>query len=330
MPKLVRLMLGRRVLRTVLLLTCAGGVTAAVATAMSGPTSGSRRPAIGLVTTGRSRRIAPTTASNRRSAVRDAKGLLAGVVPPAGAVLQSSGTKIGPHAPLLTTASASAVAYSTWTIPEDPASVLSFVESHLPSGSKVVGTGSSGPNPSSQSVIRSWPSVVDVLDVRWLEVDVTSASSGGTELHAESQSQWVVTRPRGEQIPAGVREVDVTSSWPGKPPFVSRQVTNHADVRRLVRLFRSLEIVQPGAINCPESSPNPATVVIDFRSGATKRVVADATVSPEASFSWRQNVPGWACFPVALTVRGRNWSPLSGNVITPIEHLLGVNLAPRK
>jgi hypothetical protein len=322
----VRLMLWRRVLRTVLLFICADGVTAAVATAMISPTAGSMSPAIGVVATGRSHGILPTTASNRRAAVRDAKGLLAGVAPPAGAVLQSSGTKIGPHAPLLTTAFASAVAYSTWTVPEDPASVLSFVETHLPSGSKVVSTGSGGPNPSTQSVIRSWPPVDGVLDVRWLEIDVTSASSGGTQLHAESQSQWVVTRPSGEQIPAGVREVDVTSGWPGKPPFVSRQVTNRADVRRLVRLFRSLEIVQPGAINCPAFSPNPAAVVIDFRSGATKQVVADASVSPEASFSWPPNVPGWACFPVAFTVRGRKWNPLSGNVITPIERLLRVNL----
>ena len=111
---------------------------------------------------------------------------------------------------------------------------------------------------------------------------------------------------------------------------MSRQVTNRAEVRRLVTLFDSLEIVQPGAINCPEFSPNPATVVIDFRGGATKRVVADATVNSEASFSWPPNVPGWACFPVAFTARGRNWSPLSGNVITPIERLLRVNLAPRK
>ncbi|MGO9499301.1 MAG: hypothetical protein ACLQA5_21700 [Solirubrobacteraceae bacterium] len=325
MPKVVRLMLGRRVLRTVLLLTCAGGVTAAVATAMSNPTSGSPSRAIGLVAAGPPRAIGPTTASNRRAAVRDAKGLLAGVVPPVGAVLQSRGTRIGAHAPLLTTAFASAVAYSTWTVPEDPASVLSFVESHLPSGSKVVSTGSGGPNPSSQSVIRSWPSVDDVLDVRWLEIDVASGSSGGIQLHAESQSQWVITRPRDEQIPAGVREIDVTSSWPGKPPFVSRQVTNRAEVRRLVTLFDALGIVQPGAINCPEFSPNPV-VDIEFRGGATNRVVADASVSSEASFSWPPDVPGWACFPVAFTVRGRNWSPLSGNVITPIERLLRVNL----
>lgn len=322
-------MLGRRVLRIFLALTCAAGVSAAVAAAMSTPTSGSRGRPVARVASGRHHRIAPTTASNKRAAVRDAKTLLAGVVPPPGAALRSSGTGTGPRASLLTTASDSAVAFSTWTVPEDPASVLSFVEAHLPAGSKVVSTGYSGPNPVSQSVIRSWPPVDDVLDVRWLEIGVTSLASGGTQLHAESQSQWVVTRPSGEHIPSGVREVDVTSSFPGKTPFASRQVTNRSQVRRLVRLFDSLEIIQPGVINCPSFSANPPAVVIDFRSGARGRLLAYASVSSVANFSWAANVPGWECFPISFTVGGRSWNPLSGNVITPIERLLHVNLAPR-
>jgi hypothetical protein len=320
-------MLGRRVLRAVMVLTCASCVSAVtVAAAMSDRTSGSERRATVRLATERLHALVPTTASNRRAAVRDAQELLAGVVPPAGAALQSSGTGIGPRAPLLTTAFASAVAYSTWTIPEDPASVLSFVEAHLPAGSKVVITESGGPNPSSQSVIRSWPPIDDVLDARWLEVDVTSVASGETRLRAESQSQWVVTRPLGEQIPSGVREVDVTSGWPRKPPFVSRRVTNRADVRRLVTLFDSLPIVQPDALNCPAYSPRPI-VVIAFRT-ATSRLVAEASVSSAASFSWPATVPGWACFRVTFSVLGRGRSPLVGNVITPIQRLLHVKLAP--
>src|SRR5580693_1360806 len=108
---MVRLMLTRRVVRTVLVMACACGAFAAVAVAAA--------------PTGRSHGIVLRTASNRQAAIRDAKALLAGVVPPAGAVLQSSGTEIGPRASLLTTAFASAVAYNTWTVPADPASVLS-------------------------------------------------------------------------------------------------------------------------------------------------------------------------------------------------------------
>jgi hypothetical protein len=206
---------GHRVLRSVVALTCACCVS--IGTVGAATSLGTRAPRVGPV---RSQRTVPTTASNRRAAVLDAKELLAGVVPPAGAVLRSSGTGTGTRVPLLTTAFASAVAYSTWIVPGDPASVVSFVEAHLPPGSTLVSTGSGG-NPSSQSVVRSWPVVEGILDVRWLEVEVTS-HAGGTLLYAESQSQWVVTRPFGERIPPGVREVDVSSGWPGKPQLTRR------------------------------------------------------------------------------------------------------------
>lgn len=296
--------------RRVVLLTCAGCVLAGTAAA-------------------RPHTVARTTAANRRAAISDAAKLLADVVAPPGAAVRSRGKGMGPHAPLLTAAFASAVAYETWTVPGDSASVLSFVEAHLPAGSRVVGTGYGGPNPASQSVTLSWPTVKHVLDGRWLEVDVTSRASGGTRLHAEAQSQWVVTRPPGERIPAGVRDVDVTSGWPGQPPLVSRLVTNRAQVRRLVGLFDSLEIVQPGAINCPDEVATP-TVVVRFRGGATNRPLAEARVSSTASFSWPANLPGWSCFPVTFSVLGHRWSPLVGNVITPIQRLLRVDLSPHR
>jgi len=225
----------------------------------------------------------------------------------------------------LTSAFASAVAYSTWFVPSDPASVLSFVEAHLSAGSTLVSSGYGGPSPSWQSVIRSWPAVAGVLDVRWLEVEVGS-HAGGALLYAESQSQWVVTRPLSERVPAGVREVGVSSGWPGKPPFLSRRVRSRAEVRALVALFDSLGIVQPGSINCPAEMIRPI-VVVSFRADETGRELARASVSSAASFSWPANVPGWACFSVSFSVRGRALSPLVGNVVTPIQRLLHVKLA---
>ena len=66
-----------------------------------------------------------STRSNRRAAIRDAGTLLADVVPPAGAVLQSSGTAIGARGDrLLTLATDSAVAYRSWAVAEKPRSVL--------------------------------------------------------------------------------------------------------------------------------------------------------------------------------------------------------------
>jgi hypothetical protein len=300
MPKRIRTTLRG----VVLVLICAGCVSVGTAAAISGA----------------------TTASNKRTAVLDAKHLLLGVMPPSGAVVQSSGTAIGRDAQLLTAAFASATSYSTWTVPDDPASVLSFVEAHLPPGSTLVGSGTSGPSPSTRSVIRSWPPVDGVIGVRWLEVDVTSRASGGTLLHAESQSQWIVTRPSGETVPAGVREVDVASGWPGKAPFLSRRVTDRAKVRRLVALFDSLGIVQPGAISCPAELIKPI-VHVAFRAGPRSRVLARASVSSSANLPWPASVPGWSCSPVSFSVLGRQARPLVGNVITPIERLLGVKLS---
>jgi hypothetical protein len=271
--------------------------------------------------------VAPTTAANRRAAVRDAKALLQRVVPPAGAVVGSSGTAIGAHARLITLALASAVAYRTWTVPSDPASVSSFVQSHLPPGSTVVSTGSGG-SPLTQSVTRSWPPIRGILDDRLLDIEVTPRSDGGTHLYAEAQSQWVVTRPKAERIPAGVREVDITDGWPGRAPFLSRRVRSPATVQKLVRLFNSLGIAQPVGINCPAESLTPM-VAIEFRTGATGAPVAEAKVSSSANVSWPASTPGWNCFPISFEVRGRHWPPLVGNVITPLHRLLRLKLGRR-
>jgi hypothetical protein len=266
----------------------------------------------------------PTTASNRRAAVREAKHLLQDVVPPPGAVVQSSGTAIGAHARLVTAALASAVAYRTWTVPGDPASVLSFVQSHLPPGSTIVSTGYGG-LPVTHSVTRSWPPVHGILDGRWLDIEVTARSDGGTRLYADGQSQWVIVRPKGEYIPAGVREVDITDGRPGRAPFLSRDVTSRATVHKLVTLFNSLEIVQPVAINCPAESVTPI-VEIAFRTAGNGAPVALAKVSSSANLSWPASVPGWECFSIAFNVGGRSWPALVGNVIRPIQRLLRVKL----
>jgi len=174
-------------------------------------------------------------------------------------------------------------------------------------------------------VIRSWPPVHGVLDVRWLEIEVTARTDGGTLLYAKSQSQWVVTRQLSEQIPPGVSEVDVTSAWPGKPPFISRRVTDHAKIHTIVLLFDSLGTVQPDEINCPSFGPRPV-VAVTFRNPGSDRPVARARVSSVASFRWPADVAGWTCFPITFNVRGHNRSPLVGNVITPIQRLLHIKL----
>jgi hypothetical protein len=275
--------------------------------------------------------VVPTTASNRRAAQLDAARLLAGVVPPSGAVSQSSGAGTGPKGDhLLTLAYASAFAYAGWRVSGDPASVLSFVMAHLPSGSAVISSGSgSSPTGSSRSVTFSWPPVPGVLSTRWLEV-TASTSATGTLLFAQSQSEWVVTRPAAEEIPKGIRAVVVTDGWPGKPPFLSRRVENRREVGALVGLFDSLGIVQSGVISCPGEllGSTVPTVRVRFNSGSG-RPLAQATVSSNANLSWPASVPGWSCYPVDFSVLGRRQRPLAGNVIAPIQRLLHTKLTTR-
>jgi hypothetical protein len=243
-------------------------------------------------------------------------------------VLKSSGTDIGPHAHVLSGSLASAIAYSTWSVADDPASVLSFVQAHLPAGSTVVSTGSGG-NPPVQSVIRSWAPIPGVLGVRWLEIQVTSSASGGTVLHAESQSQWIVTRAVSEQIPSGAIAIDVTSAWPGKPPFISRKITGPRKVRALVSLFDSLGVVQPDVINCPALRLKPV-VVVTFLVRGSDRPVARASVSSVASFRWPASVPGWSCYEISFSVLGHRRRALVGNAITPLQRLLQIDLKRRQ
>jgi hypothetical protein len=256
-----------------------------------------------------------STGANRRAAVSDVATLLGYVVAPPGATVTSQGTAIGLRdGHEITGAMASAVAYRTWAVAEDPASVLSYVQAQLPAGSKIFSTGSGG-HTFSESVIRSWPSVAGVLDSRLLELQVTERPDGGTTLSAVAQSQWVVVRPQGEQIPSTVRDVAITDGWPGKAPFFSRDITR----------FNSLGIVQPVSVDCPAETITP-TVSIRFLTSPAATPVAAASVSAASNYSFSPSAPGAGCFAIAFSVHGDRRPALVGNVIAPLQQMLHVKL----
>lgn len=90
-----------------------------------------------------------TTPADQLAAIRDSAHLWAGVMPPSGAVVVSRRSAIGVQrrVPLLTTVFASALASERWSVPGEPGAVLSYVEACLPSGSKLVSTGSGDRTP---------------------------------------------------------------------------------------------------------------------------------------------------------------------------------------
>ncbi len=268
------------------------------------------------------------TEAHRRAAIRDAEHLLAGVVAPPGAVERSSSSGVGPAAHLITEALDSAVSRRSWTVAENDSSVLSFVTSHLPAGSKLEGTGNGG-SPPSVEVIRGWPPITGVLGVRWLQIQVTPLSGNRTRLSAVAQSQWIVARSTSERIPDGVREIEVTSGVAGEPPSLSRTLNDQQKVRSVIKLFDSLPPVQPVAVNCPAESPNQPVVTVTFRRRITGRPAATARVSSAANL----HVPAidgvWACSATQLNILGRRQPALAGNVIRPLEGLLNDDLAKR-
>jgi hypothetical protein len=294
----------------------------AVGDPLSSSTAGRDAPA----QTAGGRGLPRSTWANRLAAIDDAQRLLDGVKPPSGSLVLERRSEIGVQrsVPVITPAFASALSSEHWSVPGEPGAVLSYVESRLPAGSKLFSTGSSGPNPVTQSVIRSWSPVNGILDTRLLMIEVTVGSSGKTLLSAESQSQWVVVRPARERVPASVREVEITDGLRAGSSHLSRRVTAPQTVKRIVALFNALGIVQPGSINCPSQSVGP-TVTVVFRA-ATGRALATATVYAGADFSWPDSVPGWSCFSIAFTAEGRRYPSLIGNVTSPLDRLLHLRL----
>ena len=295
------------------------GLCGCVASARSAGTAQYRPPLVSVS------RVSASTSAHRQAAIRDAKQLLAGVVVPSGSVVGSSSSGVGPHTLLLTSVLNSAVQRRSWTIPEDSSAVLSFVTAHLPSGSKVESTGSGGPQPM-QSVIRAWPPVRDVLGLRWVQIQVTATGSEQTLLSAVAQSQWIVDRSASQRVPTSVREITVTSRVPRQQPFLSRTVSNQKQIRALVKLFNSLPLVQPAVTSCPEELSDQPVVTITFRDRTTGQPAARAHVSSAANIHWPANAGAWGCFATQLSLRGHQ-AALSGNVIGPLQRLLGVNLA---
>jgi hypothetical protein len=167
-----------------------------------------------------------------------------------------------------------------------------------------------------------WPPVGEVLDVRALNIEVTATASGGSTLYVDAQSQWIVTRPLRERVPAGVHEIVVSEANLGGATKTLRTVTAPAKLRSLAALLDSYWLVQPGAISCPIYRTT-RTVILTFRSaGGAELARASATTGNDES--WPPSIAGWACYPIDFTIDGRAQPALAGNLIAPLERILHV------
>jgi hypothetical protein len=257
----------------------------------------------------------PASATNKQAAERDASRLLRRMVLPTAAVrlsrepsgdgglLQKSDSL--PSGPLVDR-------HRFWRVHEPFPQVSQFVRARLPHGARLTGTGTgSGPQvPANKSFTFSFPALPGQISSRALEVELVALPHHWTGIRADAQDVWLVPRPSSEKVPAAVRVIEVRSRR------AHVHVTSAAKVRRLVRLFDSLPIVQPGGIyGCPPATIRRPPLTLRFLS-VQGALLATASVS--GSFS------SGSCAPIKFWIEGRPQEPLSGQIYRRIERVLGV------
>jgi hypothetical protein len=258
----------------------------------------------------------PTSASNKQAAERDAAQLLRRIVLPAGAHRLSREPQ-GDGGLLKTSDSRPSGLlvdrHRFWLMPEPFARVSRFVHTRLPRRARLTGTGtSSGPYvPANKSFIFSFPALSGRISSRALEVVLVALPHHRTGIRADAQDVWMVPRPAGEKLPAAVRVIDVQSRK------AHIRVTSETKVRRLVRLFDSLPIVQPGGIyGCPPDTIHRPPLSLRF-------------LSTQGALLARAHVPGsfssGSCAPIEFWIGSHRQKPLSGQVYGRIERVLGVH-----
>ncbi len=279
--------------------------------------------------------IAPTTAGNELAAQADVQRLLANLVLPNGATpsaTEPSGDS-GLLAPMqgLSVTFARADLHAWFVVAGDPGAILSFVQAHKPAGSALSGSGSGeiGTGATSQTVSFSWPAISGVLGERQLWVTATALPDGQTGVLAQAESVWIVTRPASETIPPGVHEVDLTTTGPGRRAgttrtILTRHVTSAATARRIVALIDGLQVAQPEVIACPALLVS-SHVTLRFRTHAGGAILARASFFDEGPASINGQ-----CDSISFSSGGSPQTPLVGNVIAPLQTLLGVDLATGK
>jgi hypothetical protein len=251
-----------------------------------------------------------TAAGNHRAAVRDAKQLLTRVVLPPGL---GSGPRPGPAEVKIVDQ------HAFWKVDQPFQQVLHYVEAHRPKGGRLLASGSSGGpgQPIWEFVIFQFPSRPGVLGTRWLMVSLIQVSRRSTGVRVDGQVQWIIPRPPGEKVPAGVEAIHVSRSGSSA---ISRMVTDPAQVQNIVRLVDRLPTVQPGVVNCPYIPANAPTVHFLFR-GGDGRLLAQASMLT-------YDLPAGPCNDMAFTIGARPETPLlaGGRFLHKVGRVVGVQL----
>jgi hypothetical protein len=259
----------------------------------------------------------PTASANRAAAQAAAMHISNEAPVPVGAVEASSDPEVGSW---LKGSVAGAPAtqelvdvHRFWRVPEDPQSVIAWIEAHQPADSTVSSTGYGGQYGVRVmwSVTFAFPAAPGQISQEGLGVAVTAAKGGGTAMRADAFAIWLVPRPAGEVIPAGTKAVKVFVDHFDHRAFPVRTVTARWKIRQLVAFIDSREIVQPGgSTSCPGPGGDSPLLDLRFMSAAGGQPLARALEN--------------GCYGLSFWIRGRAQRELSeGRDVTEMLWRLG-------
>ena len=213
-----------------------------------------------------------------------------------------------------------------WTIPEPVSTVYRFFQTHVPPLAKLsIWSGPPGSvgAPAASFVADAFPPGPGYLPLRELVVEVVALPGGYTGVRADAEVQWIIPRPRGEQLPGDARLLEVTVARPGAAAVVQRTVTDRRRVHRIAAMIDSLQTVQPEAINCPSYPADAPIVTFTFRAATGGPVLARAS---EPAYATEPTTP---CDPMTIVIEGRRRTPLLGGaaVVHAAQQMLGIKLS---
>jgi hypothetical protein len=276
--------------------------------------------------------------ANKAAAQTDARKLLALVQLPKGLERSAARPRVGGM--LVGERSANGEysfgAQAYWTTEADPRSIIAYVKAHRPAGSKIETWGSGGgPDTTSLDVVFSWPAQGTRVYDRALTVSVVSASSGPSAVVAQSQSDWVIPRPRGETVPSAVGSVAITvrmgsgSQGLKQPVHISTYlVWRAARVAAIIDQFNRLPTLQPGneEVGCPAMFADEPQLTLAFKTGRGGRTLATAKVNVSPG---RKGWAGWySCNPIDFWIAGKQQTALiSRTFVKQISQLIGTSIS---
>jgi hypothetical protein len=233
----------------------------------------------------------------RRAALRDAYRRLEKVrLPPGSRPVKKVGRGLHLNTPGTEPETPNLVQmHSFFLSPRPREAVVKWFDGHPPAGSRQGISGSFGIG--KRTVVKyvgfEWPELRDRVYSRSVEVSVASRPSGGSAIRIDSMAVWVTPRRAYEELPGGIRFIDVRLRAKGHLRR-SKVISDPAEVRSVDKLIDGLDPAQPGTVSCPELGYAEKRLTLVFRPARRGPALAEA----------KQIIPAGCGRPLELTVHG--------------------------